>query len=410
MSLRPFFRPSSLRAFLVSARNHLQSSIRQNTPITLVFGNESCDLDSVTSALLYAYLHASTLPPSQLPVPVLNIPRADLHLRPELLHLLPHANIEPHHLLTADDLPTLPNSTPDHPRYPFAPHVSAILTDHNAPAGPLAPLAHHITAVIDHHADEHTVPASARPRLIQPAASCTSLVLTHLQPAWDALTTSATTITPTAQSDTTPTPDALPVRRTWNAQLAKLALASILTDSANLTNPSKTTPADRTAARYLTATIAAADPTFAPDPFYRALSAAKADVSHLPVRDLLRKDLKRWGALAIASMPADVAGLARHAATADGTTLPAVLAAFRRANGLDDVVLMTAYMDADGAFAREIAVLGPLAARVEAEAGKALGLEAWRGDAELGEVRVWRQADVAMSRKQVAPLLREMVE
>ena len=80
-------------------------------------------------------------------------------------------------------------------------------------------------------------------------------------------------------------------------QIAKLALASILIDTANLTAKSKTEPVDREAVEYLEAKI-----TMVPqeakswdrDRFYEMMQEAKADIGGFSLGEILEKDYKQW--------------------------------------------------------------------------------------------------------------------
>ena len=61
------------------------------------------DLDSLCSALLFAYFRTHT-PPHTLHIPLSNLPRADLALRPELNAVLNPAGLKPEDLVTLSDL------------------------------------------------------------------------------------------------------------------------------------------------------------------------------------------------------------------------------------------------------------------------------------------------------------------
>ncbi|KAF3345557.1 Vacuolar membrane protein [Verticillium dahliae VDG2] len=118
----------SLAVFLAQARAALTAPRRPNTPLTLVVGNESADLDSLCSAVLYAYLRSTTPAQPTLHIPLSNLPRADLALRPELTAALARARLRPSDLLTLDDLAD--TLTPESTRW--------VLVDHNALTGTLA--------------------------------------------------------------------------------------------------------------------------------------------------------------------------------------------------------------------------------------------------------------------------------
>ena len=62
------------------------------------------DLDSLCSAVVFAYLRSHTQPKNTLHIPLANIPREDLSLRPELTKALSYAGVGSEDLLTLSDL------------------------------------------------------------------------------------------------------------------------------------------------------------------------------------------------------------------------------------------------------------------------------------------------------------------
>ena len=72
-----------------------------------MLGNESCDLDSAASALVYGYYLHRKLPPSTPDqtdvIPVLNIPRAEYSLRTDIRHVLGRCGFVDDCLLTFRD-------------------------------------------------------------------------------------------------------------------------------------------------------------------------------------------------------------------------------------------------------------------------------------------------------------------
>ncbi|KAK3076590.1 hypothetical protein LTS18_012610, partial [Coniosporium uncinatum] len=169
---------NSLRSFLIHAKSAIRWATHSSQKIIFVIGNESADLDSLTSSILYAYIRSSIPTPgafTPLYVPVTNIPRADIQLRPEFLALLPHANLEPHHLITLSDLPDLSEIKARLPPE----NTKWILVDHNALQGELGKIyAGRVVGAIDHHDEENMIPeeTGVEPRVITKTGSCTSLV------------------------------------------------------------------------------------------------------------------------------------------------------------------------------------------------------------------------------------------
>ncbi|TDZ15625.1 putative exopolyphosphatase [Colletotrichum orbiculare MAFF 240422] len=384
---------TSLRVFLANARVALTSPAAQrSSPLTLVVGNESADLDSLCSAVVYAYLRTHT-PPHTLHIPVSNLPRDDLKLRPEMTAALGNANLTPSDLLTLDDLPS---ELPAH-------DTRWLLVDHNALTGDLGKkYSSRVVGCVDHHADEHKVPADtgAEPRVVEKCGSCASLVVEHLRSAF-----------PTTGDDA--------------AHLAKLALAPILIDTTDLQSKDKTTPKDASAAAFLEP-LAGAD--FDRTIFYEALCAVKEDISALGFRDIFRKDYKQWDDQGSAPEPAVmgvsavVQNLGYLVAKADGDEqrLLQEFKSWAEEKRLDIASIMTT-AHPDGNFERDLLVWAFNKNAVQAcknfykEYKDELGLEAWRGGAldQVGEGvwrMAWSQKNLSHSRKQVAPMLRDAIK
>ncbi|OCK76389.1 exopolyphosphatase-like protein [Lepidopterella palustris CBS 459.81] len=425
---------NSLRSFLVQAKSAIRTAIDKSQKITFVIGNESADLDSLTSSILYAYLRSSSSTPhafTPLYIPIANIPFSGIQLRPEFLALLPHANIEPDHLITLDDLPELSSI-----RSKLRPeNTKWILVDHNALQGTLGSIySGRVGGVIDHHDDENKIPEDTanEPRMIEKTGSCTSLVTEYCRGAWDSLSNSAMSSGAShAQGDALVDDSA--VCKLWDAQVAQLGLASILIDTANLKSKDKTTEHDIMAVEYLEAKIMACPQVsagFDRSSFFKHIDTAKKDIGGLKLQDILRKDYKQWTErgqkLGISSVVKPIDFLQEKAqGEANGrSTDDALFTAIRKFSGdrdLDMYALMTTSTSPEGRFQRELLVWAFTAESIAAAkkfssvAGGELGLEDWHGSdrssheehMEQDWRKVWWQRSVEHSRKRVAPLLRE---
>ncbi|KAI9152139.1 putative exopolyphosphatase [Paramyrothecium foliicola] len=381
----------SLKSFLASAKSALTAPAGQRKlPLTFVVGNEAADLDSLCSALVLAYIHSHT-PPKTLHIPLSNIPRADLALRTEMTAVLKHAGLTPADLITLSDLPTL---KPEETRW--------LLVDHNSLTGQLTRYSNQVFGCVDHHVDEGSVEPDAQPRVIEPCGSCMSLVVQEGRAAWDAL----------AKEAETNEEDAEELKK-----LAKLAFAPVLIDTVNFTAANKVKDSDVRAASYLDAQLR--DNAFQRDAYYKEIAAVQEDISQLSFRDIFRKDYKEWTEdgtlLGISSVPQNFEYMVAEAGGPD--VLVAELARWAEERRLDVVAVMTA-ANSDGHFERQLLARGVSdegAAALERFVGIAAGLELepWRGgelDGEGGRRRAWQQGDLASSRKQVAPLLREAMK
>ena len=359
-----------------------------------------------------------------------NAAESDLAIRPEFEALFHHANISASHLITRDDLP--PPEKMDECLKPA--NTRWILVDHNKLLGDLGSIySSSVGGVIDHHEDEKAVPQYTypEPRVIEKCGSCTSLVVRTLQSSWDKLSNSALSSgAGHAQGDII-ADDAM-VRRAWDAQIAKMALASILIDTTNLTTESKVTAADRDAVEYLEAKIKLSPKNLIWDrlEFYREIDEAKKNIESFDLSDILRKDYKEWTEngikLGISSVEKPLEFLVSKAQrkNAKHEAFHQAAIEFMESRSLSIFSIMTAFMSGDQ-FRRELYLCTTSSAGSDSIskfsdcAGLELGLEVTTVEGissnecrpatdkdSYAITRMWLQKDTAKSRKQVAPLLR----
>ncbi|KAJ6444944.1 exopolyphosphatase [Purpureocillium lavendulum] len=410
---------ASLKSFLASARAALAAPASQRTaPLTLVVGNESADLDSLCCAIVFAYIRSHS-PPHSLHVPLSNLPRADLGLRTEMTAVLGRAGLSPSDLLTLSEFP-MPSSSPSSgtpsarsgtDAAGLAPEDSRwVLVDHNAMTGPLkaAGYAARVVGCVDHHVEENQVPPDATPRVVEPCGSCMSLVVDECRAAWDEL----------SRNDSRGDDD-----------LVKLSLAAILLDTVDLTAKAKVKDKDVRAVQYLESKAQGGN--FSRGKYFADISAVKEDISDLSFRDIFRKDYKEWEdgglTLGVSCVVQDFSYLLDRA---DGSADAFLehLSSWADERKLDVAAIMTT-SHPGGEFQRHLLVWGlnprgSAAARKFADTARdGLELEQWHGgeldagaDGAAGGASAgrgqntrfaWRQHDLAASRKQVAPLLRE---
>lgn len=352
----------------------------------------------------------------------MNIPRADIALRPELLALLPHANLDADHLLTLDDLPNLDQVDSELPTE----NTKWILVDHNALQGRLGQVfSSQVIGAIDHHEDECKVPEKTHdePRVITKSGSCTSLVLEHFRESWDALSLNVTS-SGAAHSQGDSLQDDGAIASLWDAQVAKLGMASIMIDTHNLKDETKTTKHDRDAVDLLEAKISLCGRTgfgFDKDVFFEEISEAKQSLDTLSLKDILRKDYKQWTeqnmTLGIASVVKPVKYLISKSGGHNEPSLRLLVEQimdFSRERSLTIMSVMTTFTAEDGLFARElfvassnpqgIAVVDSFARSAQSE----LDLEEMQSWQDHGvSLNLWQQKNLSASRKQVAPMLRK---
>ncbi|MCK5674656.1 MAG: DHH family phosphoesterase, partial [Spirochaetales bacterium] len=144
----------------------LKSNFSNKKQSTIVMGNEAADLDSMASAVCYAwYLYLSDK--NQSSFPLINIPRADFKLRTEAVFLFKEAGVDIDQLLFAEDV-DLEILNKDG-------NLKLVLVDHNKLASSQSGLEKSISAILDHHADEKSYPASAVTD-IRPVGSAATII------------------------------------------------------------------------------------------------------------------------------------------------------------------------------------------------------------------------------------------
>ena len=282
------------------------------------------------------------------------------------------------------------------------------------------------------------------PRVVETVGSCTSLVVNYLQPTWDALDASDTEANGSAASSAA-------IDTIDDAQLARLALASILIDTSALRDAGKTTPADESAVAYLESKVSAHDSSYDRATYLDEIKGAKNDLDRLTTSEVLRKDYKQWTAggvqLGVSSVVKELGWLVGKAGKEregeredeDHEAFTNTIRSFTTERDLGVYAIMTTSHSSSGDFQRELLLWArdlrarKMLGRFREMAEKQLKLERWEqvrglatadatvngggggGDAEEGgegegRIEVWWQRKVDASRKQVAPLLREAMD
>lgn len=359
------------------------------------------DLDSLCSAVVFAYLRSHTQPKNTLHIPLANIPREDLPLRPELTKALSYAGVGSEDLLTLSDLEGVVKAHGLEPQ-----DTRWLLVDHNALTGTLAEsFASRVVGCVDHHEDESVVSQDTgdEPRVLQKTGSCMSLVVEYCQDAWEALSKTSGHEEGDGNLD---------------SQLARVALAPILIDTNNLKSKAKTTPTDVKITEFLEAKIG--DKDFERKKYHKKLSKLKEDISQFSYRDNFRKDFKSWTeaglVLGTSSVPQGFKYMLEN--IGDKESLLREFRAFAQDKKLDIAAIMTSSAKDDGVFKRNLLVWGLNEKAVRAverfvEAQKEnLGLEPFHhidlsgGDGQHEVRYCWNQHQTGNSRKQLAPMLR----
>jgi len=238
---------------MTSYLQSLKKNAQENSALTLVMGNEAADLDSMASAVAYAWF--LTLQNSETTVlPLINIPRDDFKLRTEAVYLFDEAGISIDNLLFIDDLdPVKESGNKD---------IKMILIDHNTIAEPQKSLNDSVIEILDHHADDKNYPSTAKININPVGSTATIVAECFIKNQKNAL----------------------------DISLGSLLLGTILLDTVNLDpKAGRVTNEDSGAAKELIA-IASLDQ----QTLFDKLQFEKFNVSSLGSYDLLRKDYKEW--------------------------------------------------------------------------------------------------------------------
>jgi exopolyphosphatase len=306
--------------------------------------------------------------------------------------VLRHAGLTSSDLLTLSELPNLEQQD-----------TRWLLVDHNAPTGQVKDrYKSHVIGCIDHHAEEDFVVKDAQTRVIEPCGSCMSLVVDSSKEIWEALTSQAA-----ESNDITVEDD----------KLAKLALAPILIDTVNLSAEEKVKPKDVQSVQFIENKIR--DKSFDRTKFFDDISDVKADISQLSFRDIFRKDYKEWQdndlTLGISSIVQNLDYLISTASGQDNFL--AEFEKWAKERKLDIASIMTTFHSDSGGFQRELVIWsftdgGAKVLRRFNEMSGDLKLNTWReGKLDIDKTRqAWRQENLAASRKQVAPLIRDAMK
>lgn len=258
--------PMSVRAFLDKLR-----PVTTKNVLRFVTGNQSADMDSVVSAISYAYFYHQKNPNEQPFLPLVNITRDELRLRRDIVLLLQSHSISKDQLFFLDDVHELSSSPKS--------HLEIVLVDHCGLQGELLNDLYDakrlkVAAIIDHHADEGVF-TDASPRIIHSNGSCSALVFNYWKKELGGIK---------------------------DAEIALILLAPLLIDTSNMTqkveegdieafDQYQSLLVNGPATKQIAATAGGNTPQ---EEFYLTLKAAKKDLEGFLFFDILRKDYKQF--------------------------------------------------------------------------------------------------------------------
>jgi exopolyphosphatase len=350
----------------------VKKQVGTNKDCHLVLGNESADLDSIISSLMYAYFLGSVGGTDESEViPVVNAAAKEMPSRPEVTYLLSEAGIDSENLVFLEKIDLQHGSARS--------GMVITLVDHNELALSQQNLEDKVIGLIDHHADSGRF-RHASPRIIEPVASTATLIgeriLEHLPHVLD-------------------------------PGLAKLLLGPILLDSANLSPQApQYHPKDFEIAQRLLEISGVAQTSF-----YRGLISARTNLSHLTAQELLSRDLK-YGRNCEFSFGMSVVPIKLETWLAETPDLPSLITRFALDRQQDLFMVMTYYPSPK--FERKIItwssnseILNDIYSYFNSSGAQLTPLERFPSDYKGSHnLRCWHQSNTKLSRKHLFPLLK----
>ncbi|XP_047217131.1 exopolyphosphatase PRUNE1 isoform X2 [Girardinichthys multiradiatus] len=391
-----------MEEFLQSCRQTLQEKTDQDSPgFHVVLGNEACDVDSMVSALAFAYLLFKTAGGDSLVLPLLNIRQSELVLRSDNVFLLRQTGLSPDLLLFRDQLDLrvlhragrLRLTLVDHnvlPRLTLQISSSlaslpSILLLLNCGCATRLPsdtdLEGAVVEVLDHHQLERKLSPTC-PVTVEMVGSCATLVTERIiQKAPQIL----------------------------DQQLAQLLYATVVLDCVNMAPAAgKVTPKD---SQYI-AVLETRFPTMPPrGTLFQALQNAKFDVSGLNMEQMLLKDMKAVSGSLNVAVPVLYITLKEFLQRAD---LEAELSVFCQKSGFDLLLMMTISFTESKEPIRELVVFSHSAScreqvskYLEQAHNPALNLSPI--SCPHPHISAYQQGNTLASRKKLLPLVKDFL-
>ncbi|XP_018534291.1 exopolyphosphatase PRUNE1 isoform X2 [Lates calcarifer] len=364
-----------MEEFLSSCRRAVQVNSDQPGPqFHVVMGNEACDVDSMVSALAFAYFLSKTVHSEMLALPLLNIHQSDLLLRSDNLFLLRQTGLSPDLLLFRDQL--------DLRALHRAGRLQLTLVDHNVLPSSDSDLEGAVVEVIDHHLLERE-PSPSCPVTVETVGSCATLVTERI---------------------VQKAPQIL------DQQLAQLLYAAVVLDCVNMAPAAgKVTPKDSQYAAMLETRFPALPPRGA---LFQALQNAKFDVSGLNTQQMLLKDMKAVSGSLNVAVSVLYITLEEFLQRAE---LEAELSGFCQKFGFDLLLLMTISFTESKEPIRELAVFSHSATCREQvsqylEQARNPALNLCPISSPHPHIIAYQQGNTLASRKKLLPIIKDFLK
>ncbi|XP_021921029.1 exopolyphosphatase PRUNE1 isoform X2 [Zootermopsis nevadensis] len=353
----------------------VRAALQRFTTVRIVMGNESCDLDSAISALVYAYVlynEVNAEAKDTCIIPLLNICKKELALRTEVTYYL-RKNSVPLDLLIFQD-------TVDLKQLQMAGKLQVALVDHHVLSPETEFLRMSVTEIIDHHPQDPAWLWPEQKVILVKVGSCSTLVANEVVQRCPQL---------------------------LSCQIAMLLYGPIILDTACFSRAAdRTTALDLKMASELE--IRGVDSTKR-ERLFEELLAARSDVSSLTPSQLLVKDMKFASSIPVPGLPMLVQEFVTRPDVSEA------LKEFCAGKETDIAVVMGLRIDGD-LIQRDIAVFHSTKPEVALElvtclrtsTDPALQLEPVEvaTQHQVPGLQLFRQLNVKASRKQVLPIVR----
>jgi len=344
-----------------------------DSALTVVMGNEACDLDSGVSAICLAF-HLHQQSHNQLVLPLLNIPEEDFPLKTELVYCLEKVGIKQENLIFTNliDLSKIAK-------------LSLVLVDHNILTNQNPCLEQAVIEVLDHHVLER--PDNENTKIVvERVGSCATLVAEKIfqeNPQFD------------------------------NSDVLTLLLQTILLDTVLLSESAKkVTAKDITFAHKIEAILGQVNR----EEMYNSVQAAKDKIDHLSVYQLLKRDLKSVNENKIKICLSAIPRLVHQLCTEESTWEH--LSTFCTDQGCDAALLL-GYSINQGSITRDMLVYSKISNQSlftvltdglqSADNGLQLTRSSIPVDVEAN-IQYYKQGNGAASRKVILPAVKDIVK
>lgn len=228
--------------------------LKATKPSAWVTGNQSADLDSVVSAISYAYFNFKLN--QTFVAPLINIPKQDFQLRRDIKLVLDQQGVTSDLLYFIEDFQAMNSHGV----------VDLALVDHCNLQGGIINANINVNAIIDHHEDEKVF-LQSQPRIIRPCGSCSSLVFNYW---YNQLKASQINLI--------------------GDDIIQLLLAPLIIDTSNMTQKVENDDIEAFKAyQELSSVVNTSINTF-----YKQIKTAKKDLSGFQIDQVLRKDYKQF--------------------------------------------------------------------------------------------------------------------